>query len=577
MSTGIDSITISTIWHYIQRVCREMRFSVERTATNVLVVTLHDLAYGIWDAEGRAIAIPEGFPPRLISSSFPIKRAREKFAGQMKPGDVYLTNWPNDGAVHLPDWTFIRPIFYQDELLFFTCMGTHVADSGGAQPGSHFLASDSIGEGLNIPLIKVAENDEYREDVIELVLANNRLPDMMRREMAALMGSTRVAERRMAELLDKYGRATVVAAVDEMIERTETAVRAEIAKWPSGKWSVEVETDDDGLNLGVPVHVRCDLTIKDGEVYFDFSRTDDQVAGMINAYYQQTLSCSLCTTFLFLGSELAAYHNEGSMKPIHVITRKGSLVDCNKGALVAAGPAINGGMVIEAVMLALSQALPEAAIAPYGPLDSLTLLGKDPSKDGIYVYTSFCAVAGAGAVTGHDGYQCVCDLGTLGVVGKTDAEEEMARFPWQVDRYQFSTDSHGAGRWRGAPGIDWEVTNRGSKANLTTGTWTGFAVQSAGCHGGLPTPRNRAWIEHGGETVDLKPHRPHALEPGDRLVLRSAGGAGVGGPLERSPAAVLEDVQNELVSPEMAKAIYGVAIDANRLTVDQAATAELRA
>ena len=331
-----------------------------------------------------------------------------------------------------------------------------------------------IGEGLNIPLIKVAENDEYREDVIELVLANNRLPDMMRREMAALMGSTRVAERRMAELLDKYGRETVVAVVDEMIERTETAVRAEIAKWPSGTWSVEVETDDDGLNLGVPVHVRCDLTIKDGELFFDFSRTDDQVAGMINAYYQQTLSCTLCTTFLFLGSELAAYHNEGSMKPIHVITRKGSLVDCNKGALVAAGPAINGGMVIEAVMLVLSQALPEAAIAPYGPLDSLTLLGKDPSKDGIYVYTSFCAVAGAGAVTGFDGYQCVCDLGTLGVVGKTDAEEEMARFPWQVDRYQFSTDSHGAGRWRGAPGIDWEVTDRGAKANLTTGTWTGI-------------------------------------------------------------------------------------------------------
>ncbi len=113
-------------------------------------------------------------------------------------------------------------------------MGTHVADSGGAQAGSHFLAFDSIAEGLNIPLIKIFENGEYREDVVELILANNRLPDMMRREMASLMGSTAVAEQRMIELLDKYGKDTVLASVEEMIERTEKAVRAEIAKWPEG-------------------------------------------------------------------------------------------------------------------------------------------------------------------------------------------------------------------------------------------------------------------------------------------------------------------------------------------------------
>ncbi len=129
-----------------------MRYTAERTATNVLVVTLHDMAYGIWAADGRVIAIPEGFPPRLISSTFPIRKVREKFAGEIRPGDVYLTNSPQDGAVHLPDWVFIKPVFYEDELVFFTCMGTHVADNGGAQAGTHFLAFDSIAEGLNIPL-----------------------------------------------------------------------------------------------------------------------------------------------------------------------------------------------------------------------------------------------------------------------------------------------------------------------------------------------------------------------------------------------------------------------------------------
>ena len=109
-----DPITLATTWHALQRICREMRETVERTATNVLAVTLHDLAYGIWDAKGQAIAIPEGFPCRLVSSSFQIKAVLEKFGDNIHPGDVFLTNHPFEaGAVHLPDWVFVRPIFYQ--------------------------------------------------------------------------------------------------------------------------------------------------------------------------------------------------------------------------------------------------------------------------------------------------------------------------------------------------------------------------------------------------------------------------------------------------------------------------------
>ncbi len=577
MGTQTDPITIATIWHFIQRVCREMRYTVERTATNVLVVTLHDMAYGLWDADGRVIAIPEGFPPRLISGSFPVRRVKEKFAGQIKPGDIYLTNYPLDGAVHLPDWVFIKPVFYKDELLFFTCMGTHVADSGGAQAGSHFLASDSIAEGLNIPLIKVVENNEYREDVVELVLANNRLPDMMRREMASLMGSTSVAEERMIELLDKYGKETVLASVDEMIERTEKAVRAELATWPEGTWSTEVSMDDDGQTFGAPVYVRCELTIKNGELYFDFGKTDDQVAGMMNSYYQSTLSDVMCTTFLFLGKDLADYHNEGSMRPVHVETRKGTIVDCRPGALVAGAPAVTGALVIEAVMSVLSQALPSKAISPYSRLVSPTGTGKNPETDGIYVYTSFCAAAGAGAVSGYDGYQCTCDIGSLGVVGKTDAEEEMARFPWEIDRYEFRTDSHGAGQWRGAPGIVWEGVNNGGDFNLLGGPWSGFATQALGAQGGEPTPLNKAYVQRGEERVDiLEPHRPMKLKGGDHLVTFSGGGAGVGRPEDRDPTAVRDDVRNELVSVGMARDVYKVVIDPQTFEIDQTGTAELR-
>jgi N-methylhydantoinase B len=577
MTNKVDPITISTTWHYIQRVCREMRETAERTATNVLVVTLHDMAYGIWDADGRVIAIPEGFPPRLISSTFPIKRVKEKFGGSLKPGDVYLTNSPMDGAVHLPDWVFIRPIFYHDELLFFTCMGTHVADNGGSRAGTHFLAFDSIAEGLNIPLIKVVENGRYREDVLELILANNRLPEMMRREMASLMGSTAVAEQRMIELLDKYGKETVLASIEEMIVRTEKAVRAEIAKWPEGTYSAETKADDDGSTMNVPIAVRCTLTIKNGEATFDFSKTDDQVKGMCNSFYQQTLSNTLCTSFLFMGPALAAYHNEGSMRAIHIVTRKGTFIDCRPGALVAGAPAVAGALVIECVLAVLSQALPDKAIAPYSRLVSPLIVGNGPGEEGLYVYTSFGAAAGTGAVTGYDGYQCACDMGTLGVVGKTDAEEEMVRFPWDIEKYEFRMDSHGAGKWRGAPGIIWEGVNEGGECFSNGGPWSGFSTQASGPQGGEATPLNKAYIIRNNKRINItQPHIPVDLKTGDHLVTLSGGGAGVGLPEERDPEAVQIDVKNELVSIDMARRVYRVVINPDTLQIDHAATQRLR-
>ena len=573
----VDPITLATTWHFIQRVCREMRETAERTATNVLVVTLHDMAYGIWDSDGRAIAIPEGFPPRLISSSFPIRATKKKFEGRIYPGDVFLTNSPREGAVHLADWVFVRPIFYENELVFWTCMGTHVADSGGARPGTHFLAIDNVAEGLNIPLIKVMEKGKWREDVAELILANNRLPNMMRHEMSSFMGSTAIAEKRMIELLDRYGKEAVNASIDAMVERTESAVRKEIQKWDEGTCYAEVHTDDDGKTMGVPITIRCRLTIKDGEATFDFSDTDEESSGNINAHYHQTLSNTMCTTFLFLGSELAAYHNEGSMRPIHIITKKGTLVDCGPHALTAGSPAVTGALTIEAVLSVLSQALPERAICTYGRLASPILVGRDESIDGVYVYSTFGPVAGAGAVCGFDGYQCACDMGTLGVVGKSDAEEEMARFPWEILRCEYQTDSHGAGKWRGSPGIVWEAVNEGGDSTNTGGPMSGFTTQGTGQQGGEPTPLNKVYILSGGVQTEVEqPRLPVHLKNRDHFIIMSGGGAGVGRPEERDPEAVRQDVKNELVSLEMAEKTYKVILHPDTLEVDQKATEKLR-
>lgn len=577
--TQVDPLTVATVWHYFQKVCVDMRETTERTASNVLATSLHDLAYGIWDAKAQVIAIPEGFPPRLISSTFPIKAVKKIFDNKIYPGDVFLTNHPfAAGAVHLPDWVFVRPIFYKGELVFFSCMGTHVPDNGGAQAGTHFLARDSVAEGLNIPPIKVVERGELRSDVIELILSNNRLPDMMRREIQSLIGSTSVAEQRLIQLLDKYGKQTVFACVDDMIDRTEKAVRDIISKWPDGTYYAEAQTDDDGKELDVPVTVRCKLTISGDEATFDFSESDGQRGGCINAVHSVTLSNTFCTVFLFLGTELSAYHNEGSLRPIHVVTKKGTVVDANPGALTATTPATTGGLIIECVITALSKALPDQAIASYARLCGPgQKIGIDPRTNNLYVYTSFGGTGGAGAVYGYDGYQCCCDLATLGVASKADVEEEMARFPWRVRKYEFLTDSAGAGKWRGAPGVWWEGVNEGDDCVTIGGASSGWRVPGQGQLGGHSTPLNRYHILSGEEKRIIKnPHVVYDLKGGDVLVSYSGGGAGVGLPEERDPEAVKMDVKNELVSLDAARSVYKVVLDPATLEIDKQATSNLR-
>jgi N-methylhydantoinase B len=265
------------------------------------------------------------------------------------------------------------------------------------------------------------------------------------------------------------------------------------------------------------------------------------------------------------------------MRPIHLVTKKGTLVDCSDHCLVSESPAIIGGLTIESVLATLSEALPHRAIATYSRLSNPVLVGKDNSKDGVYVFSSFGATGCAGAVYGYDGYQSACNMGTLGVVGKSDAEDEMARYPWEIVRCEFNTETHGAGRWRGCQGIVWEAINNGSDAFNMGGPMDGFFTQGLGRAGGAPTPKNQLFVIRNGEKLAVKEPRGRTLiRHGDHFLVMSGGGAGVGNPWERDPEAVLKDVLNELISVEVAKEVYKVAIDPVKLEINRKETEELR-
>ena len=576
----IDPTTVATVWHSLQTICKEMRHLVDRTAQNYLIGQLHDLSVGIWGADGATIAVPVGLPVQFLGTTFAVQDLVKNFAGNINPGDVFLTNDPYHGGhnCHLPDWGFFRPIFYKGELLFFTLCRGHQQDTGGSFPGGYFPNGYDIhAEGICIPPIKVYDRGRQRTDVLELILNNVRFPDGVRVDVNAMIGATILSEKRVTALLDAYGRDTVLACVDEMLARTERVVRAEITKIPDGTYTGAAATDDDGTVLDEQVWVRASVTVHGDSMVIDLSGSDGQRKGFINSVYAATYGNAIAAAVLYFDPAIADFHNQGTMKPITVVAPPGSVVNCQYPATVGASPVNVGIQVMEAVLEALAKALPQRAVASWGKHRGDYVFAVDPRTGERYVRTTFDYDGSGGAVWGYDGYQGVSTLTALGACNRGNVEEMEIRLPWKMLKYEMVADFTGAGRWRGGPGIHWEAVNQGSPGQMATGSSDGDEVQGFGALGGEPSPVCRTYLRRNGEDIRVKPHRLVPVEEGDILIKHSSGGGGVGNAAERDPELVREDVENQLVSLAAARDVYKVVLDPASLAIDHPATAALRA
>ena len=575
---NMDAITLSTIWHTFQSTCREMRYVLDRTAQSYLMAQLHDVGAGIWDAQARTLAVPAGPTSQFLGQKFSVRYILDKFGDNLYPGDVILNNDPHHGYCnHLPDWGFFRPIFYKEELLFFTLARGHQMDTGGSYPGAYFPDGYDIhAEGICIPPIKVFEKGVERKDVFELVWNNVRWPEAVRVDNYSLIAATKICENRILALLNKYGRDTVMDCVDEMIVRMERAIRTEIKKIPDGTYYGEAASDDDGSEHDVKVWVRCEVTVKGDEMIFDFSKSDKQRKGFVNNVLSSTYSRAVAGSFIFFDPALADFHNEGSMNPIKLIAPEGTVVNAQYPATVGGSPVSVGTQILESLVMALSQATPGKAIAAWGRHQGHYIFGSDPRTGERYVQTTFDSDGGAGAVSGYDGFEGAAAFPSLGSVQRGNTEELEIRFPWRILRNHLATDLCGAGKWRGACGVHWEALNVGSDGGMATGSSDGHQTQPPGAAGGAPGPRCKAFLQRGNEQIAVKPHRMYQLRAGDVLVKISGGGAGVGNPLERDPQRVRADVVKGVVSLKAARETYGVVLHPETLEVDLAQTALLR-
>jgi N-methylhydantoinase B len=461
--------------------------------------------------------------------------------------------------------------------LFFTMARGHQMDTGGAYPGGYFPnAYDIHAEGLCIPPTKVIEKGVERKDVFELLWNNVRWPEAVRVDNYALIAATKIAENRLLAMVERYGKDTVLDCVEEMLARTERAIRSEIAKVPDGTYYGEAASDDDGTELDVPVWVRCAVTVAGDEMTLDFSGSDKQRKGFVNNTLPSTYSRASAGSFLFFDPALADFHNEGSMRPVHIVAPEGSVVNAKYPATVGGSPVSVGTQILEATVMALSQAMPHKAIACWGRHRGHYIFGTDPRTGERYVQTTFDSDGGAGAVSGYDGYEGACTFPTLGSVQRGNVEEVEIRFPWRIVRYHFVKDMSGAGKWRGGSGMYWEVLNVGSEGGMATGSSDGDQTHPPAAAGGTPAPLCTAYLQRDGERIPVKPHRMYQIRPGDVLVKISGGGSGVGNPRERDPEKVLNDVIDGFISLEAAEKLYGIAIDGAAMTIDWQKSRTLR-
>jgi len=579
-TTGLDPITLSTVWHALQRTCREMRRVIERTSQSYLISQLKDISVGIWDGEGNTVAIPVGLPIQFVGGKFSVRYILNEYRDNVYPGDVFLANDPYNGySCHAPDWGFFRPIFYRDKMAFWTLARAHVEDTGAAFPGAYFSDPYDIhSEGILIPGVKVIEKGKEVHDVLRLIWNNVRLSEGVRIDCYAMIAATKVAEQRLLELIEKYGIDTVQHCISVMQERTERAVRACIEKMPDGTYYGESSTDDDGYELDVPVTVRCEVTVKGDHLTLDFSKSDKQRRGFVNCSYPSTYSDAVASSILFLDPALAEYHNEGTMRAIEVIAPEGLVVNAKYPAPMGGAPVNMGVNIFEAVMMAMSEAVPNRAAAGWARRYGQYIYGIHPRTGGLYVFPGIHAEGGAGAVWGYDGYQGCASSASLGQIARPNTEDVEIKYPWKVVSREFRKDSSGAGRWRGGPGFHWEAVNVGGEVAMHTGAGQGETTFSHGTLGGKPTPPNQCYIRRDGEMIQAKVHRLYQLKAGDHIIKDTGGGGGVGRPEERDPQAVWDDVYiNEMVTLETAREVYKVVIDPATRQIDWDQTRSLRA
>ena len=578
----VDPMDVAVLRHKILYVSDMMGNILKHSGQCFILMECNDFSPGVFDAQGRLLSVKTWMPLHVAVAKEQVRPVVERFKGNIYPGDVFLANDPYlAGGSHLPDWSLIRPVFHEDELMFFTLLKGHMQDTGGAFPGGYYPgAYDIHSEGIRIDYVKIYERGE-RQPVYDFILNNVRWPDVVAMDNLSMMGATQRGADELVEVCKKLGTENVRACIEALLDSSEQSMRAEIAGIPDGTYYGEHACDWDGTT-DKPVWVRLNLTIRGDEMVVDWSESDRQV-DFINTPTAVAHACTYIPILMSVHPDIN--FNAGSCRPIEIITPKGTVVNPSYPVNIGACNNHLGNELIFAVFMALGKAMPRKVSAMWANHVSFVTFGDDTREvdpdTGMYkrfFFTVFGPGGGSGAIWGHDGWPHVAPPIMAGGLMKNTVEITEIMTPWRIDQYGFLQDSAGAGRWRGGVGTHYEmVDDHGGRVFVNTGTCSGQKFRPFGQDGGKEGIYHDLYFVREEERIPFRTMSQVRYENGDILVGKTSGGGGVGDPCERPVELVRDDVLNELVSIEAAREDYGVVIDPDTLEVDGETTQELRA
>ena len=553
----IDPITLSVLAGRMEQIADEMDATLFRAAFNPIIAEAHDASHGLYHAVSGDTLVQgkSGLPIFVGVMSFAVKAVIEKAAkdGDLQDGDIYIFNDAHIGGTHLSDMRLVRPYYHAGQLFCYLASVGHWHDVGGAVPGNYNpAATDVFQEAFNLPPVKLARAGKVNQDIIDILMRNTRLPQSAMGDLNGQLGALDLGVKRMDELLDEYGGATITAALEALGHRAEALMRSELTELPDGRWEAEDYLDNDGIN-DEPLKIKIALEIKNDTMLLDFTGSAPQCAGPVNI----ALPTAVATAYVAIKHVFPALPaNAGVMRPVEVVVPEDSL-------LAAKFPAPTGGYtetilrMIDVVFSAFSQAAPERVVAnAYGTINALSIAGKRNNGQP-WVMFSFYGGGHGGSIE-TDGL----NHGNAPISTATIPPMEIleAAYPVMFRTWALRPDSAGAGAHRGGLGAIYEIEvleENGAEAFLF-GERGSFAPK--GIAGGGDAALNVFQYEQddGWHSPPLTSKmRGINLKAGQAVRLQTPGGGGYGKADERSHAAIARDVARGLVSDVEADAVYG--------------------
>jgi N-methylhydantoinase B len=521
--TAVDPFTVEVIRHALTAAAEEMSAVVMRSARSPLLREAGDLSSTIMDGDGELVAQGHDVPVHLGVLSYTVKAFLERVPrARLRPGDIWFLNLPEVGGNHLPDVKAIRPIFHQDEIVAFAVSLAHWADMGGAAPGSYYAAAtDAWMEGLRISPLRIFAGDEPDPEKLDIVLSNLRGAVERKGDLLAQAAATRAGERRVQEVVARYGVATFKAAVAAMHDLSEAAMRELLASLPDGVFEGEDFLDDGGPG-DRPVGIRVRIEKRGDTALFDFSASDDAIAGPLNT--TPFVAGSAVFYAIRALADKPIQPNGGCYRPLRIVTRKGSVFDPGADKPVVGGNHETSQRAVDAIFRALEPVVGERLSAG-GNTSAGLLIFSGPAAGGRWATFYETHGGGEGARIDRDGAPVV--RVHLTNVMATPIEVVEAEYPLRVERQQLRTGSGGSGRHRGGDGMVREYRILGEGLSLTT-MFERRIVPPYGLRGGSDGAPMQVTLHRDGNVETLRGKQNVALEPQDLVRVETPGGGGYG-------------------------------------------------